>query len=111
MGGKECRYRLQISNEGFSVDDEFYSSMGQFTDLQSKLTKLYEDLEGSCSTHNPYEDNLELQFIVQTGGRMGVKGKYFKLSEEHIELNFEFKSDQSYLNHTLTELRSFCQSV
>jgi len=107
LGGYDCRCSINLENEGFKVNDEFYSSTGQMYELMLSLKKLYKDLSGKIIFSNTYEDNLMLEISMDSSyGRISIKGEYFRLSENEISMNFEINSDQSYIPSTINELES-----
>ncbi|AHM59280.1 hypothetical protein D770_05065 [Flammeovirgaceae bacterium 311] len=64
---------------------------------------MYAALQGTV-TYLTYEGNLDLQISYDNIGHAGVSGKFFEQGQYENELRFEFLSDQSYLNSTITEL-------
>jgi hypothetical protein len=104
-------FALELKNEGFSVTDKFHSNLGDFIELRLALTRMHKELAGSHVFGNSYDNNFTIRIDMATGGHTKISGEYWKIAESRIHLDFEIKSDQSFLTEALSELQQFCEGL
>ncbi len=101
-GGYDVTCGLKIEIDDFSVNSYFYSSTGEIFEFYQYLLKANEDLSGAVYFRN-YEENLVFKLQYDVNGVIMVDGTFFKDSHK---LNFDYPTDQSYIQSTLTQLKS-----
>ncbi|RYY36555.1 MAG: hypothetical protein EOP46_06015 [Sphingobacteriaceae bacterium] len=106
FGGYDARLSVKIDIDGFKVIGDMYSSTGQLYELYLQLSECNFILKRSVHFEN-YEINLEFDTVYDINGKINVKGKFSKNSELSNILQFEFNTDQSYINSTLLQLKVF----
>ncbi len=109
FGGYDIRCDVKIYVDGFSVSSQFYTTTGEIFDLFKKLKECNEKLAGKIDFAN-YEDELKFSMSYDTLGHVFITGKFEKFNGFAANrLNFEFQSDQSYIQSTLLQLYSIIE--
>ncbi|WP_143434986.1 WapI family immunity protein [Hymenobacter roseosalivarius] len=103
-GGYEVRATIQIKSGNYQVASTLWTSTGEIYTFFEELSKSNERLEGEARLNN-YEHNLELVARYDVDGHVSVFGKFREYNSCKNELLFEFETDQTYLQATLTELK------
>jgi len=104
FGGYDTRSYVEISSGNFKVRSQLYVSTGEIFEFYRKLSNANEVLKGEIHFGN-YESNLEVNLKYDSNGHLSVKGHFYELGEFGNELNFEFVSDQTYIQSTLRQLQ------
>lgn len=108
FGGYEVQCSIEIESSGFSVTSSFYTTTGELFDFYSALALCNEKIQGIVEFNN-YEDDLKLKIAYDVLGHVNVRGNFSLNRELDNSLSFEFTSDQSYIQSTLTELRTITE--
>jgi len=103
-GGYEVRASLNIQSGNFNVQSTIWTSTGEIFNFFKNLESVNNKLKGKVIFSN-YERNLEFILDFKDLGHAIVEGIYTDFNEFDNELNFEFKTDQSYLTLTIEELK------
>lgn len=104
-GGYEANCKILLKSGGFSINDQFYISTGQFYEFFKSLESAYSTLEGRVQLES-IENNLNLFVLFKENGMIEIEGTYRDFSTNN-KLLFGISSDQSFLNQTLNELAHF----
>ncbi|KAA9327074.1 hypothetical protein F0P96_17700 [Hymenobacter busanensis] len=104
-GGYEVRARLEIASHKFSVGAEFWLSTGEVFQLYQQLQQCQQALSGSA-TYASYEHTLSFTAAYnEFTGHVVVTGKFEEQKGRENTVQFEFYTDQSFIQATLTQLR------
>jgi len=102
-GGYDSRVVLEIKSRNFYVKETFYTSTGELFEFAEELKVANEKIKGTVQFRS-YEGNLEFSLAYDSHGHIAIKGQFSDQNECSNELQFEFNSDQSFLNNTLNEI-------
>lgn len=94
---------LEIKSRNFYVKETFYTSTGELFEFAEELKVPNEKIKGIVQFRS-YEGNLEFSLIYDNLGHIAIKWQLSDQNECSNELQFEFNSDQSFLNNTLNEI-------
>ncbi|RRB09382.1 WapI family immunity protein [Larkinella rosea] len=103
LGGYETKSQLSIRSGGFSFEGKIWPSTGQIFQFYQNLQKTYSCLQGETIFHCEFDPLFTLTY--DSNGHLFIKGKFTERTEEWNLLEFEIRSDQSYLVHTMAELK------
>jgi len=103
-GGYEVRGNLYIKSGNFNVQSTIWTSTGELFDFLKKLESVNNNLKGKVTFTN-YERDLEFILAFTDLGHAIIEGLFIDNGEFDNELNFEFRTDQSYLSLTIQELK------
>ncbi|WP_282043411.1 WapI family immunity protein [Winogradskyella flava] len=102
FGGYDCILGIEIKIGNYNVKSQFYSTTGELFDFRNKFKICQAELNG-IAEFNSYENNLELT-VKYSQGKVAIWGKFQEnLAIDNI-LEFDFNTDQSYLQNTENEL-------
>jgi hypothetical protein len=104
FGGYDTQSIIEISSGNFKVRSSMYVTTGEIFEFYKKLSIANEELKGDVHFDN-YEGNLSFNLRYNVNGHISIMGKYSEHSEFDNRLEFDFESDQTYIQHTLTQLR------
>lgn len=102
-GGYDARVDLEIKSRGFSVKAILYSSTGELYEFFEKLKLANENLSGEIR-FTSYEGNLEFTISYDKLGHAAVKGSFCEQNEYNNLLQFDFLTDQTFIDAALTEM-------
>jgi hypothetical protein len=104
FGGYDTESIIEINCDGFKIKAAFYISTGEIFEFYEALTKCNESLTGIAYLRS-YEGNLEFSVEYDLLGHTTIKGVFSKQNQFANRLTFEIFSDQTYIQHTLIQLR------
>lgn len=104
FGGYDTKSIVEINSGSFKVKSGVYCSTGEIFEFYEQLLKTNEQLKGSAYLRN-YEHNLNAEVKYDINGRVTIFGSFREVSEFNNLLEFEFSSDQSYIQQTLIDLK------
>lgn len=102
-GGYEARGQVEICCGFYRVRGPLWFSTGEVWQFYTELLKAYNDLDGMAQFKSS-EDNLVFAVTFKSDGHMALKGKYQENPAYETWLQFEVRSDQSYLIEPLAQL-------
>lgn len=108
IDGYSIMCTLKINAGCYKVEKERYdTSAGAFMRFKEELEKCYKNLCGKASFFNFYLENDDLNFCVEMtkNGHAIISGEYKESFEKCNCLRFEFKTDQTYILHTIEDLK------
>ncbi|KON68863.1 hypothetical protein AKG34_08715 [Peribacillus butanolivorans] len=103
LGGYDVKGKIDIKSGNYYVNGELWFSTGQVFEFYTQLQKCYRELKGKATFSNS-ETTLKLELDFNKLGQIIIQGYFQELASEENILQFEFESDQSYLESTLQEL-------
>ncbi|MEP6612794.1 MAG: hypothetical protein ABJA76_12940 [Mucilaginibacter sp.] len=103
-GGYDTESEIEIKVEDFNVNSTLYLTTGEVFEFYKNLAICNERLKGDVALEN-YEGDLDLKLRYDITGEVDITGSF---SQNHglIRLEFEFKTDQSYIQSTLSQLKA-----
>ena len=104
FGGYDTKSQIEIKTDGFSVLAQFYISTGEIFEFYKHLSAANYSLTGIVYFRS-YEGNLDSQIKYDDTGHISVTGTFSKQNWFGNLLKFDFKSDQTYVHHTLNQLK------
>ena len=104
FGGYDAEGITEIKSGNYFVNGELWFSTGQVFEFYTQLQKCYHELKGKA-TFSSSEKNLKFELDINKLGQIIIQGYFQELASEENILQFEFESDQSYLEQTLQELK------
>jgi hypothetical protein len=108
FGGYDVRCCIDISSDGFVVKHEdFWTSTGVIYKFFENLSACNKALSGEVN-FDTIED-LELKIKYDTLGHASIRGKFDKGGEFGNKLEFEFITDQTFIQNTLRQLSAIVQ--
>lgn len=102
--GSGYRVILFVNSRGFAVERPFIFEQTPFDHFVKGLKKMDKTLEGSSQLKPQYMPDF-IEFKLDTTGHLFVKGEINEYSFEAQSLKFEFKTDQTCLNHFINDLK------
>lgn len=102
-GGYEVRSILEIKSSGYFVKSTLWTSTGELFALYQQLVQCNKLLAGSASYAN-YENNLEMIARYDNMGHVSISGRFAEQLGPDNALDFEFTTDQTYIQQTLNQL-------
>lgn len=87
----------------------FYSSLGALRVLRKGLEECTRSLTGKAVFEQAYEADLTFQVEMQTQGHATITGSYQEQGPSSNRLSFQIKSDQTYLEQAIRDLKRFEQ--
>ncbi|MFZ1695051.1 MAG: hypothetical protein WAT74_17790 [Flavobacteriales bacterium] len=103
FGGYDARWSVLIKSHGFSAHGELWIATGELIQLCSAMRKSYDELKGSFDWMNSDEE-LRLKFKFEPRGIVIVSGTYRQYRGTFDRLDFEFDTDQTFVNETLLDM-------
>jgi hypothetical protein len=107
-GGYDTRSTAEISSYNFKAKSNVYLSTGELFEFYKKLMAANRILAGDIHFVN-YEGNLHFNIKYNVNGHVSINGKFSAQSVFENTLNFEFESDQTYMQSTVTQLQSITE--
>lgn len=101
--GYDVRVNLEIKSSGFQVKATMWTSTGEISELYQQLRQCNESIAGNA-TYASCEGNLELTAQHDNMGHVTIRGEFSEQNEYRNILNFEFQSDQIYVQTTIHQL-------
>lgn len=105
FGGYDSRSEIEIYSDGFQLISSLWISTGEIYEFYVQLLTANEVLNGAAFLSS-YEGNLECNLKYDVNGYVIINGIFSKQNEYNNKLNFNFKSDQSYIQSTLYQLEA-----
>ena len=104
-GGYEVKANIEIKSGNFQVHSSFHTSTGELAQFYHSLKKMNTLMSGKVHYRN-FEQNRYINLSYDSSGPITINGSYSEENEFHNQLDFEFHSDQSFIEFGLTELQS-----
>lgn len=105
FGGYDTQSEIEIRSQNYFVKGTLWTSTGKMYDFYRKLGECQKQLKGAVEYIN-YDRTLELNLTYDDLGHIEVTGHYREHAHLRTQLDFEIKTDQSFLATTLIELQS-----
>lgn len=102
-GGYDAQCKLDLQIGDYSVSSSFYSSTGEIFEFYQDLAECNDLLSGTVYFRN-YEDNLLINLQYDVNGSITILGSYRSAKFDGM-LNFNYKTDQSFIQSTLQQLK------
>lgn len=104
IGGYDVKCALEIKSANYYVKGDLWITKEEIYNFYHHLQQCYNEVAGKVN-YNSYEGNLSFQLKFDSLGHVLIKGEFREKLYVNNVLMFEFESDQSYLNSTLSELK------
>ncbi|MBS1532193.1 MAG: hypothetical protein JSU01_17960 [Bacteroidetes bacterium] len=106
-GGYDAKAGIEIKSGAFYVKSYLYTSTGEFYQLYEQLVKANQILKGEIYFMN-YEENLKFDLIYDANGHISITGNFYDINSGNSDnrLEFGFESDQSYIQSTISQLKT-----
>ncbi|HTD41825.1 MAG TPA: hypothetical protein VK671_14445 [Mucilaginibacter sp.] len=108
FGGYDTRSIIEINSGNFKVKSTMHVTTGEIFEFCKKLLTANEELKGDVHFNN-YERDLDFNLKYDVNGHISVIGKYSDHSEFDNRLDFDFESDQTYIQSTLRQLHAIAE--
>lgn len=102
-GGYDTKSIIEIVTGSYSAKGQLYISTGNFYDFFVKLKECYQKLTGEATLES-YEKNLKLNIVFDGLGHARIVGTYQEYYHDKNKLEFDLKSDQTYLYQSVAML-------
>ena len=102
-GGYDLRSALEIKSSGFQVNAQLFTSTGELFLFYQQLQQCNNLLTGSA-VYSSYEHDLAFAAQYDNMGHVNISGRFVEHREGDNELKFEFLTDQSFIQGTLSQL-------
>lgn len=102
-GGYDTQSRIEIKSGNYSVKGQVYISTGNIYKFFQQLEECYRTLKGTATLES-YEKNLLVFLDFDGFGHVKITGSFNEYNDLNM-LNFEMKTDQTFLIDTLTSLK------
>ncbi len=107
LGGYECIVGIEINIGNYNVKSEFFSTTVELFNFRNKFKTCHDELNG-IAEFKSYEDNLELT-VKYSLGKVLIWGKFQENMSVDTILEYDFSTDQSYLQSTVSELNQIVE--
>lgn len=104
-GGYEAKVNIEIKSGNFHVHSSFHTSTGELAQFYHSLKNANKLLSGKVQYRN-FEQNTFINLSYNHSGHITINGSFSEENELNNQLDFEFQSDQSFLEFGLTELQN-----
>ncbi|MCX8486590.1 MAG: hypothetical protein ORN53_05345 [Crocinitomicaceae bacterium] len=104
-GGYEVKVNIEIKSGNFHVHSSFHTSTGELAQFYHSLKNANKLLSGKVQYRN-FEQNTFINLSYDHSGHITINGSFSEENELNNQLDFEFQSDQSFIELGLTELQS-----
>jgi hypothetical protein len=104
FGGYDVKGTVHIKSNGYSIKDNLWFSTGKLYNFYHELSICYDKLEGSAKFISS-EANLDFSMFFDKSGFVKINGIYVANYAINNRLEFEIKSDQSYLKESISQLK------
>jgi hypothetical protein len=105
FGGYTTESIIEIKSSNYYIKGLVWITTGDLFNFYKELKNCQINLKGRAVL-NSYENNLYSTLFYDDLGHVILKGKFTEKYEEKNTLEFEIKSDQSFLNSTISELET-----
>lgn len=102
-GGYDTQSRIEIKSGNYSVKGQVYISTGNIYNFFLQLEQCYKTLKGTATLES-YENNLLITLDFDGLGHVRITGKFNEYHHSLNKLDFEMKTDQTFLTDTLISL-------
>ena len=103
-GGYDVRADLKIKSNSFEVNAEFWTSTGEIFLLFQELQLSNKVLSGSPH-YDSCEGHLSFTAMYDNMGHVTISGRFAEQMSANNTLNFEFESDQTFIQTTILQLQ------
>jgi membrane-bound lytic murein transglycosylase len=101
-GGYDTQSRIEIKSSNYSVKGQVYISTGNIYNFFRQLEECYKTLRGTATLES-YEKNLFIKLDFDGLGHAKITGVFNEMHDLN-KLEFEMKTDQTFLVDTLSSL-------
>ncbi len=108
FGGYDTESVIVIKSSNYYIKGSIWITTGDLYNFYKELKNCQEMVKGQANLSS-YEDNLRSTITYDEFGHAILKGKFTEKYEEENTLEFELKSDQSFLNSTILELETMIE--
>ena len=105
FGGYDTQSEIEIKCQSYSVKGILWTTTGELFDFYKRLEDCQKQLKGTCE-FKTYEGHLQLKIEYNNVGQTRITGQYRERPDLLTQLTFEINGDQTYLQHSVSELRS-----
>lgn len=105
FGGYDTESVIEIKSSNYYIKGLIWITTGDLYSFYQELKKCQKEIKGQAHLVS-YENNLRSTISYDELGHAVLKGKFTEKYEEENTLEFELKSDQSFLNTTISELET-----
>jgi hypothetical protein len=102
-GGYDTQSRIEVKSGNYSVKGRVYISTGNIYNFFRQFEECYKTLRGTATLES-YEKNLLITLDFDGMGHVKITGTFNEYHDLN-KLDFEMKTDQTFLADTLTSLR------
>jgi len=106
-GGYDTQSRIEIKSSIYSVKGQVFISTGNIYNFFQQFEECYKTLKGTATLES-YEKNLLIKLAFDGLGHAKITGTFNEMHDLN-KLDFEMKTDQTFLTDTLTSLRKIYQ--
>ena len=103
FGGYDTESTIEIKCSNYYIKGLVWITTGDIFNFYKEMKECQENLKGQAKL-NSYENNLLSTLKYDEFGHVVLKGKFTEKYMEENTLEFELKSDQSFMNSTLKDL-------
>jgi hypothetical protein len=108
LGCYDIRVEVAIKSQNYLVNGEVWTNTAEIFNLIKELEVCQINLKGKIK-YSPFESDLGLEIHYVDFGHIIISGKYQERADIETKLEFEFHSDQSYVQLSLEGLKNFFQ--
>lgn len=102
-GGYDTQSRIEIKSGNYLVKGQVYISTGNIYNFFRQIEDCYKTLKGTATLES-YDKNLLMTLDFEGLGHVKVTGT-FNEYHDHNKLDFEMKTDQTFIVDTLDSLK------
>ena len=106
-GGYDTQSTIEIRSGNYSVKGQVYISTGNIYDFFRQFEECYKTLKGKATLES-YEKNFLMILDFDGFGHVRITGTFNEMHDLN-KLDFEMKTDQTFLADTLTSLTKIYQ--
>jgi hypothetical protein len=104
FGGYDTQSEIEIKSQSYFARGTLWTTTGEIYEFYKKLEKHQKELKGTFEFAT-YERQLEFKIAYNEVGRTKIIGEYREAPGLLTNLTFEISGDQTYLQHSLSELK------
>lgn len=104
FGGYEVNASIEIKSSNYHVKGILSTTTGEIYEFYQELKTCHNTVKGTAY-YRSYENNLVMQVAYNPQGHTSITGEFREHIWEDNELKFEITGDQSYFQHSLSELQ------
>jgi hypothetical protein len=106
-GGYDAEVLLEMKCGSCNIKTQYWTSTGAIYLFYKEAKQCNDILTGSASYASNYEGDLTFTLTYLELGHIKLEGRYQDYNGGgYNEFNFEFETDQSYMQQTLAELKT-----